>query len=317
MKSKKIQPTKQNTYNQFVKYFRKEYMLYLIMVPGLLYFLLFKYVPMYGITIAFRDYNIFKGINASPWVGFTVFKQLFAQAEFQRALTNNIVISILKLVIGFPTPIIMSLMINEIINKHYKKVIQTAVILPNFISWVVVYGLLYAMFSPTAGAIKEVSQMVGYLGTIPNILNNPGTFTSVIVLTYVWKCAGMGTIVYLAAISGIDTQLYEAAAIDGAGKWKQLIHITLPSLKSTIVVLLLFRVGELMYAGFDQIFAITNPMVNGVADIIDTYVYRAGLQNQQFSLATAAGVFQSIIGLMLVLITNYVVRKIDRESALL
>jgi len=299
----------------FVSYMKQEYMLYLIMIPGLLYFIIFKYIPMYGVTVAFKDYNIFNP-GSSPWVGFSNFQQLFAQVGFQRALSNNIVISLLKLLIGFPIPIIMSLMINEVNSRLYKKVIQTSVILPNFVSWIVINGLLYALFSPNTGGIKEIASLFGYTGQLPNLLTDAGSFQGLIVWSHIWKSAGMGTIVYLSALMGIDTQLYEAASIDGAGKWKQLIHITLPCLRSTIIVLLMFRVGEVMYAGFDQIFAITNPMVNSVADIIDTFVYRIGMQNQQFSLATAAGLFQSVIGLVLVVITNAIAKKVDPDSSM-
>lgn len=299
-----------------LSYMKREYLLYLLMVPGLLYFIIFKYIPMYGVTIAFQDYNIFKP-EASTWVGFANFQQLFSQVGFRRALSNNIVISLQKLVVGFPTPIIMSLMINEINNRYYKKFIQTSVILPNFVSWVVINGLLFALFSPNMGGIKEIAGLFGYTGPLPNILTSTGSFQGVILWSHIWKSAGMGTIVYLSALMGIDTQLYEAASIDGAGKWKQLMHITLPCLRPTIIVLLMFRVGEVMYAGFDQIFAITNPMVNSVADIIDTFVYRIGIQNQQFSLATAAGLFQSAIGLVLVLVTNTIAKKFDPDSSMI
>lgn len=297
-------------------YMRSEYMLYLLMVPGLLYFLVFKYIPMYGVSIAFQNYNIFNPDN-STWVGFDNFSKLISQVGFQRALYNNIVISLQKLVIGFPIPIILSLMINEVNSRNCKKFIQTSVILPNFVSWVVINGLMYALFSPSMGGIREIANFIGYTGQLPNLLTDVDSFQSVIVWSHVWKNAGMGTIVYLAALMGIDDQLYEAASIDGAGKWRQLIHITLPCIKSTIIVLLMFRVGEVMYAGFDQIFAITNPMVNPVADIIDTFVYRVGLQNKQFALATAAGLFQSVIGLVLVIITNAIAKKTDPDSSMI
>ncbi|MDF2986540.1 MAG: protein lplB [Eubacterium sp.] len=300
----------------FFSYMRSEYMLYLLMVPGLLYFLIFKYVPMYGVTIAFQNYNIFNPDN-STWVGIDNFSKLISQPGFQRALYNNIIISLQKLIIGFPIPIILSLMINEVNSRNCKKFIQTSVILPNFVSWVVINGLMYALFSPSMGGIRELANFLGYTGQIPNLLTDADSFQSVIVWSHVWKNAGMGTIVYLAALMGIDDQLYEAASIDGAGKWRQLIHITLPSIKSTIIVLLMFRVGEVMYAGFDQIFAITNPMVNSVADIIDTFVYRVGLQNKQFALATAAGLFQSVIGLVLVIITNAIAKKTDPDSSMI
>lgn len=294
---------------------RQDYMLYLLMIPGLLYFVIFKYIPMYGVTIAFQDYSIFNP-DASTWVGFTNFTKLFANVSFQRALYNNITISFAKLIFGFPTPIIMALMINEVVSKRYKKFVQTAVILPNFVSWVVINGLLFALLSPNMGAVKEIAGFFGYTGALPNLLTDKGSFQALIVVTHIWKSAGMGTIVYLAALMNIDQQLYEAAAIDGAGRWRQLVRITLPCLSSTIVVLLMFRVGEVMYAGFDQIFAITNPMVNQVADIIDTFVYRMGLQNKQFGLATAAGLFQSSVGLVLVVITNWIAKKIDPDSSM-
>ncbi len=305
-------PTKKS----LLSYLKQEYLLYLIMVPGLLYFVVFKYIPMYGVSIAFQDYNIFNP-SSSPWVGFAKFQELFAQVGFQRALINNIVISLQKLVVGFPIPIILSLMINEVGSRRYKKVIQTSVILPNFVSWVVINGLLFALFSPNMGGIKQIADLFGYTGELPNLLTSKESFQSVILWSHVWKNAGMGTIVYLAALMSIDTQLYEAASIDGAGKWKQLLHITLPGIRSTIIVLLMFRVGEVMNAGFDQIFAITNPIVNPVADIIDTFVYRLGMQNQQFSIATAAGLFKSVIGLLLVLGTNAIAKKIDPDSSMI
>ncbi|MEG0768067.1 MAG: ABC transporter permease subunit, partial [Clostridia bacterium] len=197
------------------------------------------------------------------------------------------------------------------------KGIQTAVILPNFVSWIVINGLLFAMFNVTSGAIPGMMRALGYTGPIVNILGQKETFRWVIVISHVWKGAGMGTIVYLAAIVGIDQELYEAAQIDGAGRLRQIWHITLSSIRSTIVVLLIFRVGEMMYAGFDQIFAISNYLVVSVADIIDTYVYRIGMEDRKFSEATAAGLFQSAIGMALVIITNCVAKKIDPESGII
>ncbi|MCK9252023.1 MAG: ABC transporter permease subunit [Clostridiales bacterium] len=299
------------------RYMRKDYMLYLMILPGIAYILIFKYWPMYGISIAFRDFSIFKGYADAPWVGLRNFVNLFGKAGFIRALKNNIIISLLKLIMGFPTPIILSLMINELSNLKYKKLIQTSVILPNFVSWVVINGLLYAIFSPSSGAIQGLLAAFGYDGKFPNLLTDKSNFRMVIVLSHIWKGAGMGTIVYLAAIAGIDREQYEAAAIDGAGRLSQMWHITLASLRSTIVILLIFRVGEMMYAGFDQIFAISNPLVISVADIIDTYVYTIGLEQRNFMLATAAGLFQSFIGLMLVLITNAIANRIEPDSSLM
>ena len=301
----------------FFRYVRKDYLLYLMILPGILYVIIFKYIPMYGVTIAFKDYKVTSTFMNAPWVGLDIFENLFSRSGFIRALKNNIIISVYKLIFGFPFPIILSILINEVRKSKVKKFIQTSVILPNFVSWVVVSGLLFALFSPNSGAIRGVMEYFGYGGAIPNLLTTKETFQAVIVGSHVWKGAGMGTIVYLAAISGIDPGLYEAAIIDGAGRWRQIWHITLSSLRPTIVILLIFRVGEIMYAGFDQIYAMQNDLVISVSDIIDTYVYNLGLQQGKFSLATAAGLFQSTIGMALVLVTNYVAKKIDPESGIM
>jgi len=198
-----------------------------------------------------------------------------------------------------------------------KKLVQTAVILPNFISWIVIYGLMTAIFSPNTGIMASLASLIGYRGEVVNLLTNKDTFREVITISYIWQAAGIGTIVYLAAISGIDTEQYEAAALDGAGRWRQMWHITLASLKPTIITLLIFRVGGIMNAGFDQIFAISNDIVISKADIISTYVYRLGLEQRKFGIATAAGFLESMIGLVLVLITNQIARVIDRDSAIM
>jgi putative aldouronate transport system permease protein len=298
-------------------YFKWHYLFYLMLLPGIIYIVIFKYLPMYGIVIAFKNYKITTGILNSPWVGLDNFKRLFATAAFLRALKNNIFISFYKFVFGFPLPIILSLMINEVRRSKLKKFIQTAVILPNFISWVVVSGLMYAILSPNTGALRSVFGLFGYKGAFPNILTDKTHFQAYLVITYDWKGIGMGTIVYLAAIAGIDQNLYEAAIIDGAGRWRQIWHITLSSIRPMIITLLIFRVGEIMYAGFDQIYAMSNDLVISVADIIDTYVYRVGLGQRNYSISTAAGLFQSFIGMILVLITNGLARKFSRESAVM
>ncbi len=296
---------------------RRDKLLYLMLIPGLVYVLMFKYAPMYGVTIAFRNYSVFKGFADAPFVGLANFAKLFSRSAFLRALKNNIAISLLKLVCGFPFPIILSLMINELRGRRTRKLAQTLVILPNFVSWIVINGILYAMFNTTGGAIPGLLRSLGYTGTINNIMSQKETFQWVIIVSHVWKGAGMGTIVYLAAIVGIDQQLYEAAAIDGAGRLRQMWHITLSSLRPTIVILLIFRVGEMMYAGFDQIFAISNYLVISKADIIDTYAYTLGMEQQKFAEAAAAGLFQSAIGLVLVLATNAVAKKLDPDSGIM
>ena len=295
--------------------------LYIMLIPGLAYFVIFHYLPMYGVTIAFRDYNVVRGFANAPWVGLKVFKKLFAMVGFKRALANNIKISLLKIVCGFPTPIIMSLMINEINSLFYKKYVQTTVILPHFISWFIIYGMMYALFNVTDGVVPSVlrslNENLGTNFTIVNLMAQKETFMPVLIISYLWQAAGYGTIVYLAAITGIDQQLYEAAMIDGAGKWRQLWHITLSCLRSTIITLLIFRVGGVMNAGFDQVFALSNPLTVSVCDIIDTFVYRVGMEEAKYSLATAAGLFKSAIGLVLVLTTNFIAKKVDPDSGIM
>lgn len=300
---------------------RMDFLLYVMLVPGLLYFIIFKYAPMYGIIIGFTDYNIVSGMDNAPWMGFGIFADLFSKPAFQRAFANNIKISILKILWGFPMPIILSLLINEVRQLLYKKFVQTTVILPHFISWFVIYGMLYALCNLSTGAIPEILNGVNNtFGTnipVVNYLAQKETFLTVLMLSYLWQSSGYGTIVYLAAITGIDQQLYEAAMIDGAGKWRQLWHITLPCLRSTIITLLIFRVGSIMNAGFDQVFALSNSLVISICDIIDTYVYRIGMEEAKFSLATAAGLFKSLIGLVLVLVTNWIAKKVDPDSGIM
>lgn len=310
-------PYKKSYWSMLQRDIRRDWWLYAMLLPGIAYIIIFHYLPMYGVTIAFKKYSIFKGFADSPWVGMENFQKLFGRSDFRRALENNIIISLQKLIFGFPTPIILSLMINEIRRLRLKKGIQTAIILPNFISWIVINGLLYAMFSTSSGVVVGLMRSLGLQGTPPNILADKEHFRIVILLSYLWKSGGFGTIIYLAAIAGIDQELYEAAQIDGAGRLKQLWHITLSSLRPTIVVLLIFRVGEMMYAGFDQIFAISNYLVISVSEIIDTYVYKLGMEGRKFSEATAAGLFQSAIGLVLVLFTNFVAKKIDPDSGII
>ena len=308
---------KQRRSSSLLKEMKRHWWFYIMLIPGIAYIIIFHYIPMYGVTIAFRNYSIFRGFSASPWIGLENFRKLFERVAFQRALVNNIIISLQKLVFGFPTPIILSLMINEIRKLMLKKVIQTTIILPHFISWIVINGLLFAMFSTRSGALIGIMRWFGYTGAVPNILADAEHFRIVVLLSYLWKSGGYATIIYLASIAAIEPELYEAAIMDGAGRLRQLWHITLSSLRPTIVVLFIFRVGEMMNAGFDQIFAIQNPLVISVTEIIDTYVYKLGMESRRFSEAAAAGLFKSAIGLVLVLITNYTARKLDPDSGIM
>ena len=300
---------------------RSDYLLYVMLIPGILYFFLFHYMPMYGVSIAFRDYSIVRGMDNAPWVGLENFEKLFSRSAFKRALTNNIRISLIKICFGFPLPIILSLIIGEVWSGKFRKWVQTTVILPSFLSWFIVYGILTAMCNLSDGVIpsviREINQTFGLNLPVINYMTNKATFDAYMMLTYIWKEIGMGTVVYLAAIIGVDHQLYEAAAIDGAGRFKQIWHVTLPCIRSVIVMQLIFRVGKVMNAGFDQMFALSNSLVQSRADIIDTYVYRIGMEEAKFSLATAAGLFKSAIGLVLVLSTNALAKRIDEDSAIM
>jgi len=296
---------------------RKDKLLYFMAIPGIIYFIIFHYIPMGGLYMAFVKYNIYKGFAASPFVGFDNFTRLFNMYGFPEALKNTLTISFMKIIFGFPLPILFAIALNEINNKYFKKVTQTVVCLPHFISWIVVQGLLYTLFSSSTGVIVDLAKLVGYEGKIVNLLASKDHFQGLIVVSDIWKTFGYGSILYIATITSIDQELYEAAKIDGAGKLKQIWHVTLPGLRSTIVIMLIMRVGNILNAGFDQIYAISNDMVTEVAEILDTFVYKLGITRQDFSRATAAGMFKSVIGLVMVLITNAIVRKIDSDSALI
>ncbi|MDW7657009.1 MAG: ABC transporter permease subunit [Bacillota bacterium] len=296
---------------------KRDRLLYVMVIPGIFYFLLFRYVPMYGITIAFRDYNLFRGFSDAPFIGFKVFERMFNTIAFNRAFSNTIVISFAKLLWGFPAPIILSLMLNEVAHMKLKKSVQTSLLLPHFMSWVVIGGVFYMILSPNSGILRDVAAIFGYEGTIVNIMGDKRYFRMFLVVSEIWKGMGYGTIVYLAAIAGIDQELYEAARSDGASKMAQIWHVTLASIRPMIVLLLILRVGHILDAGFEQIFVLSNPLVVEVADILDTYVYRIGVVQANYSLGTAAGLFKSLIGLGMVLGANYLAKKIDEDSGLI
>ncbi|MFC4597418.1 ABC transporter permease [Cohnella hongkongensis] len=296
---------------------RKDKWIYLMALPGLVYFLVFDYGPMYGIVIAFKDYNIYQGIAASDWVGFDHFTKLFEMSGFRRALRNTIIISFYQLIFVFPAPILLALLLNEVRNKTYKKFVQTSVYLPHFVSWVVIGGIIYAILSPTTGIVKEIAGWFGHEGTIFNVMGSRETFRSLLIGSNIWKEAGFGTVLYLATIATIDPHLYEAAKVDGAKKWRQIWHITLPGLRTTIVILLIFNVGSFLNAGLEQVFALYSPLVYEVGEILDTYLYKLAFNEAKYDLSTATGLFKSVVGLILVLVTNSIAKKIDRESGLI
>lgn len=286
--------------------FQKNKYYYLLLLPGVIYFIMFRYVPLAGLMIAFKDYRFVDGIFGSEWVGFKWFDVLFQTGEFTKILGNTILISLYKLIFGFPAPLILALMLNEVKNQFFKRTVQTVVYLPHFLSWVVLSGIIVSILSPSTGVLD-------FLG-IKNPMMNPNAFRGFLVLTSIWKEVGWGTVVYLAAISGISQDIYEAAKIDGAGRLQRIFYITLPSIKSTIAVLLIMRTGSILSVGFEQIYNLYSPLVYDVADVIDTYVYRIGLTMGRFSLATAAGLFQSVVGFIMVIFSNWASKKLGEDG---
>lgn len=295
-----------------LNYIKNNYILYLFLILPITYFIVFKYASMYGVLIAFKDYNIFKGIMESPWVGFDIFKKIFKMAEFQRALKNTIVLNMLDLIVGFPAPILLAIVLNEIKHKAFKRVSQTILYMPYFLSWVIVGGIALQVFAPQSGLINILLNNLGFK-SIP-FLTNTTHWIWTYVMIGVWHSVGWNTVIYLAAISGINSELYEAAVVDGAGRLRKIWHITLPGLRPTIVVLLILAMGRVMNVSFDRPFVLGNSLVYGVSDVISTFVYRIGLQSGQFNIATAVGLFQSIVGLIFMLITNFVAEKLGEQG---
>lgn len=285
--------------------------LYLLLLPGLLYFLLFKYLPMAGILIAFKDFQPFLGFFRSAWVGGKHFNRLFTGHVFWMLFRNTMLIGLYNIVFFFPLPIAIALMLNEVGNLFYKRLVQTVIYIPHFISWVVVVGITYVLFT-TNGIVNQFLTSLG-LEKI-NFLLNPSMFRPMIVFQVIWKETGWGTIILLATLSGIDPQLYEAASIDGANRWHQMLHITLPSLRSTIVILLLIRLGRFLNTGFQQIFLMLNPLTRDVGEVFDTYVYSIGITGGQFSYSAAVGFFKSSVGLILIYITNRLAKRMGEEG---
>lgn len=281
--------------------------LFFMLIPVMAYFIIFHYVPMCGIVIAFKDFSMSKGILGSPWAGFKWFDMAFSSNDFISVLRNTLLISLYKMAWGFPAPIILALLLNEVNHTAYKKVIQSITYLPHLMSWVVLGGIFITLLAPETGAVNHLIRLLG--GEPIYFLAEKEWFRPVVVATHVWQSMGWGSIIYLAAIAGISNELYEAAIVDGANRWQRMRHITLPGIMPTAAVLLILNMGGILNAGFDQIFNLENPMVYEVGDIIDTYVYRVGLVSRNYELATAVGLFKSAIGLILILITNRAARS--------
>lgn len=285
--------------------------LYLMILPVTIFFLIFMYFPMYGASIAFKNFSPAKGIAASDWVGFKHFARFFSSIYFIRVLKNTLIISVASLGFGFPAPIILALLLNEVRTKWFKNSVQTITYLPHFISLVVIIGLLKE-FTISTGLINDILVMFGF-DRFP-LLQKPEAFRTLYISSEIWQTIGWNSIIYLAALSGVDEQLYEAARIDGANRWKQTLHVTLPSIKSTIIILLILRMGKLFTVGFEKIILMYSPSTYEVSDVISSYVYRSGLLDMNYSYSTAVGLFNSIMNFTLLILANWLSRRYARTS---
>lgn len=296
------------------KRFWQQRYLMLLTLPAVLWMIIFNYLPMYGVIISFKEYTPFQGFLHSPWTGLANFRELFNDPTFTESLANTFKISIAKLVFGFPAPIILSILLNEVVFKRFKRIVQSLTYLPYFVSWVLVVGLMYTLLDPETGVISKMLVSTGVIGSDTMMMGSPHTFLTLVVFTEIWKNIGWNSIIYLAAIAGIDPQLYEAAIVDGAGRFRRIWHITLPSLKPTIIILLILSVGGLINSNFDQMYLMQNSMTQDAANVLSVYSYKTGLVTGRFSYGTAIGLFQSIVAFVLMYIANYSSRKITKES---
>jgi putative aldouronate transport system permease protein len=278
-----------------------------MILPGLVFFIIFKYAPMFGITIAFKEYIPWIGFSESSWVGLYHFEKFFSSFYFLKVLFNTLIISLYKIIFVFPIPILFAVLLNELKSDFFKRITQSISYLPHFLSMVIVAGIVYTLFSTTDGVVNQIINAVG--GEKINFLKNPKYFRTIIVGIDLWTQLGWNSIIYIAAISNINPELYNVAVMDGANKLQRIVYVTIPSIAETVLVMFILRLGYILSAGFEPIFLLYSPIVYEVADIIDTYVYREGIINSSFSFATAVGLFKSVVGLCLIVATNYVSKK--------
>ena len=294
------------------EHFKREWQIYVMLAPMLIWFAVFLYKPMYGLQIAFKDYSIFRGIEASPWVGVEHFNDLFGNSQFLRAIKNTFLISFYSLIFGFPMPILLALMFNEIINAAFKRSAQTIVYLPHFISTVIIAGIVITAFSPSAGIVNTV---LSWFGVEPvYFLTKAEWFRPIFIGSGIWQEAGFSSIIFLAAIAGVNPSLYESAVVDGASRWQMIWKITLPSILPTIIIMLIIRIGNLMEVGFELIILLYQPATYETSDVINTFIYRQGLQSGQYDLAAAAGFFNAVIAFILVMTANSISKRFSRTS---
>jgi len=290
----------------------EHWILYLFMLPCVISLLVFSYYPMYGATLAFKDYRFSLGIMGSRWIGFQHFIDFFTDVKFWNVLRNTVGISLLRTVFVFPAPIILALLLNELKYPGYKKAVQSFSYLPHFVSWVVVFNIMTLIFSPYGGLFNSIRNMLGLNSIF--VMGEAKYFYPLLILSDIWKSIGWGSIIYLAAITGINPELYESAALDGAGRLKCCWHITLPSIKMTIGILFIMNMGNILNAGFDQVLLMQQPANMQISEILDTWVLRVGIKDGKFGFATAVGLFKSVIALIILLITNAAVKKTTEVS---
>lgn len=303
----------ESSQNSLLKRIYKHRVIYLFILPAIVWYIVFCYIPMYGITLAFKDFQFNKGMLYSPWVGLRYVKQFIMHYDFLRIFKNTVIISCLKLLFTFPAPIILALSLNEVRNKRFKKLVQTASYLPYFVSWVVVVSLMEKFLTPNFGPINEWLNHIFGIEPI-YFMGKKEYFYPIVVFSEIWKNVGWGSIIYLAAISGIDPALYEAAYVDGANRWQQILKITLPSLLPTIGILFILNIGNFVRLGFDQMYLLQKPSIMQISEIFDTYIVKVGIKQGQFSYASAVQLFQSTFSLGLVLVVNKIIKKVSGIS---
>lgn len=305
-------PRKKSWSKRFWQTVERDKYLYMLILPVLIYYVVFHYVPMYGIIIAFKKFQPLKGILGSSWVGFRYFEEFFTAPYFWRLLKNTLLLSFYSLVWGFPAPVLFALLLNEVRHKLYKRLVQTVSYLPHFISIVVIAGMVVSFTGLREGIVNQALVLFGMEPI--NFMAEPGWFRTIFVGSGIWQGFGWGSIIYLAAIAGIDPQLYEAAEMDGAGRWTRMWHITIPSLIPTIVIMFIMQMGHLMDIGVEKVLLLSNPLTYETADVISTFVYRRGVLNQDYSFATAVGLFNNVINLILLISVNALSRRLSQSS---
>lgn len=291
------------------KYFRRNWQLWVMLFRAMLYILIFCYVPMYGIQLAFREYDFSKGLTGGAFVGFKYFKQYFESPMFFSTLKNTFVISFASILVGFPIPIILAMVVNQIRNKKWKRTVQTTVYIPYFISVVVLVSMLRIMLADDSGVISNFLKAIHLVGKDVNLLGSESTFMPVYVLSGVWQTMGWNSIIFIAALASVDTQLYDACRIDGANRWQTMIHIDLPAIMPTIIIMLIMNMGNILNVGFDKVFLMQNSLNLGASQVISTYVYTVGIKSSQFSFGAAVGLFNTLINFVFLMATNAIAKR--------